>query len=235
MSYYGENDYRNYLAHYGVLGMKWGVRKDGYRSTGLRSAIARRQNAKVDKSFNDWNTGAKNREDAITIGKKRNLALMEYERNPNANTKAAYKSANRAYKKAIRKNTTYRKGTVKQEVQKDAARKYLSEAKKVKKKLDADPGNKTLKKQYSDLMSKHDVARASGRRAQDVAARRSQAKATIKRSRTVLIKSVVASAAIGVGAYYLSGKLDLGEGGQQKVAKAGWAALDIAKLFSQYV
>ena len=35
MNYYGYNDYRNYLAHHGVKGMKWGVRKQRATS-GLR-------------------------------------------------------------------------------------------------------------------------------------------------------------------------------------------------------
>lgn len=26
MEYYGNNDFRNYLAHHGIKGMKWGVR-----------------------------------------------------------------------------------------------------------------------------------------------------------------------------------------------------------------
>ena len=30
------------LMHYGIPGMKWGKRKSSYRSTGLRSAMARR-------------------------------------------------------------------------------------------------------------------------------------------------------------------------------------------------
>lgn len=31
-TFYPDNDYRNYLAHFGVKGMKWGVRKDRNRS-----------------------------------------------------------------------------------------------------------------------------------------------------------------------------------------------------------
>lgn len=45
MSYYGQNDYRNYLAHYGVLGMKWGVRKErptsGHRTYREKSIVGK--------------------------------------------------------------------------------------------------------------------------------------------------------------------------------------------------
>ena len=105
------------LYHYGIKGMKWGVRKDrqpGYKSTSIKAALAKR--------------------------------------------------------------SKYRKGIIRQEVGKDSARKYLSEAKAVKKQLSADPSNKTLQKKYNQLMSKHDIERANARRATEVAANRSKKK-----------------------------------------------------------
>ena len=162
---YNQTQPSDELIHYGIPGMKWGHRKT-YHSTGIRSAVARRSNKKVDKSFKKWNENSKKRENAIELGKKANLSRLSYENDKkNKDLKRQYKADNKAYKKAVRKNTTYRKGQIKNEVGSDLSRKYLSNAKKVRKQLYADPSNKQLKKQYNSLMSKHDIERAKARRA----------------------------------------------------------------------
>lgn len=190
------------LYHFGVKGMKWGRRKSNYRSTGVRSAMARRSNEKVDKSFKDWKENANKRDNAIDLGKKANVAKIAYERDRSDKTlKTAYKSANKEYKKALNDNTTYRKGVVRKEVGQDISRKYLSEAKKVKKQLDKDPSNKQLKKKYDQLMSKHDVERAKARKAVDVSAKRMRKKAAIKRGMTMTVKAAATTAAVSAGTY----------------------------------
>ena len=190
--------------HYGVLGMKWGVRRSGkeYRSTGIRSALAKRSNDKVDKSFKKWQDNSKKRDSAIELGKKANTSKIAYEKDKSNKTlKSEYKQDNKEYKKALKLNTTYRKGVVKQEVGRDAARKYLSEAKKVKRQMSNDPMNKNLQKQYDSLMSKHDVNRANARRAIDIASKRSNKKASIKRAMTMTVKAAAGTAAMAGGAY----------------------------------
>jgi hypothetical protein len=192
------------LQHYGVKGMRWGVRKK-YRSTSVRSAIARRSNEKVDKGFKDWNENVKRRDDAIALGKKATAARLAYEKNPrDKESKQAYRDANKAYKKALSANTTYRKGVVRKEVGQDLSRKYLSEAKKVQKQLARDPSNTQLQKAYNDLMSKHDIERAKARRATEVSQKRSQRKASMKRTMTMTIKAAATTAAISAGAYAIN-------------------------------
>lgn len=109
----------------------------------------------MDKSFQNWNENTKKKNNAIDLGKQANLSKRAYENNKSD------KTDDRAYKKALRGNTTYRKGQIKNEVGSDLSRKYLSEAKKVKKQLDADSSNKQLQKRYNELMSKHDVERVT--------------------------------------------------------------------------
>lgn len=176
------------LYHYGVKGMRWGVRR------------ARRENEKIDKSFKNWNTNAKNKANAIDLGKKANSARMDYERDSqNKDKKRAYKQANREYKQALRTNTTYRKGAIRGEVGKDMSRKYLSEAKAIKKQLNADPNNKVLQKQYKYLSDQHQYERAKARKAPEVGAKRSARKAALKRKMTMTVKSVATAAAVAVG------------------------------------
>lgn len=190
------------LYHYGVPGMKWGKKKNNFRSTSIRSAMARRQNEKVDKSFDEWKENAKKKETAIELGKKANAARLDYLNDKsNKDLKGAYQEANKAYKKALGKNTTYRKGAIRQEVGQDNARRYLSAAKKVKKQMDSDPSNKDLQKKYNDLMSKHAVERAKARKAADVGANRSRKIASIKRGITMTVSAVATTAAVTAGVY----------------------------------
>ena len=195
------------LYHWGVKGMKWGVRKDrnktNYRSTSVKAAISRRKNEKVDKGFKDWKENDQLKKSAIDLGKKANLSKIAYEKDKsNKQLKQEYKQAEREYKKALSKNTTYRKGAVKNEVGMDMSRKYMSEAKKIKKQMAADPGNKNLQKKYNELMSKHDIERANARRAPEVAANRSKKIVSIKRSMTMSVKAAAGSAAVAGGMYF---------------------------------
>lgn len=205
----GELYHADELYHHGIKGMKWGRRKKDYRSTSIRSAIARRSNEKVDKSFKKWQENTKKRDSAIGLGKEANLAKLAYERDKsNKELKSAYKTANKQYKKALSKNTAYRKGVVRQEVGRDIARKYLSEAKKIKKQMTSDPSNKALKKKYDDLMSKHDIERSKSRKAASVGQKRSQKIASVKRTMTITATAVAGSVAVAAGVYAVNSYLN---------------------------
>lgn len=190
----------NELYHYGVKGMKWGVRKDGYRSHGVRAVIARKSNKRVDKGFKKWKKNSDLRDDAIAKGKVANEKRVTYETNKTKENKTAYKTANAEYKKALNKNTSYRKGVIRQEVGRDSARKYMSAAKKAKK--------QGLEKEYARLMSKHDIERAKARRAASVGQRRSQRKAAFKRGLTISAKTAVSTAVITGGATYVNSRMN---------------------------
>ena len=52
-TFYPLNDFRSYLAHYGVKGMKWGVRKDRSKSEAYAMRIAKKAKRKEPKITHD--------------------------------------------------------------------------------------------------------------------------------------------------------------------------------------
>lgn len=128
-----------------------------------------------------------------------NVNKMAYEKNKSdKNLKSAYKSSKKEYKQALKSNTTYRKGQIKKQVGSDLSRKYLSEAKRLKKQSDFNT-NKDAKKAYDKLISNYNIERAKARRAPEVAANRSRRIASIKRGMTMTVKAAAVSGAVAAG------------------------------------
>ena len=249
-----EYNHTNELYHFGIKGQKWGVRRyqnaDGtltpagkrnakkFRPQGIRAKMAKRKNDKIDKSFNDWKDNERKRDAAISLGKQSTVAKRASAEDPrNKELRLTAKKAESEYKKAMKSNTTYRKGVVKKEVLSDRSRKSLSDAKKIKKQLDLDPSNKNLQKTYNKLMSDHAVQRSQARRAPEVSAARSQKIASMKRTVTMTVKATVIATAVSIGAKqinsYLQGRglgVSMSAPKLQKYVDAGKKIIEFKKF-----
>ena len=231
--------YNSELYHYGVPRRsgryKWGSGKNPYHhgtSMSPRAIIARHNNRKVDKSFKKWKEGSATRDAAISAGKIRNEKRMAFEQNRNRETKAEYKQAEKAYKKALGKNTMYRKGTVRQDVGRDLSRKMLQRSKQLDKQLQQNPNDRQLRKDYKRANKIYSIERDKARKAQSVGASRSNKKAAIKRGMKMSAKAAIAAGATAGAAYQLNKRTNInGQEFMNRVAR-GYEFYRKAKRFT---
>ena len=189
----------------------------------------------MDKSFEDWKENDRRKADAINKGLIANEKRMALEKDSkNRELKREYNQAEREYKKALRGNTLYRQGSVRETVGKDSSSKYLSEAKNIEKQLRSDPYNRDLQKKYNNYMSKHDIERAKARRAQDVGAKRSYRVASMKRALTMTVKAAATAAAVGAGVH-LANKYLLSNSGVKLSQDKLQSAINIGSEFLKYI
>lgn len=65
--YFGRNDYRDYLAHYGVKGMKWKKKRGGFSAAEIKAI---RRNRLRQQMARDMDADARNRARAEMLNKK---------------------------------------------------------------------------------------------------------------------------------------------------------------------
>lgn len=116
---YSNNDYRNYLAHHGVPGMKWGIRKSPIRSAigGIRRRRAERLERNKQKEINRYKTKYKLTDrQAITVynDRKKNKYSKRFANSVAKNYKHSYGqiivAKSRAYGKQFIKRAAFMAG-----------------------------------------------------------------------------------------------------------------------------
>lgn len=112
MIYYGGNDYRDYLAHYGVLGMHWGIRRyqpysvvpRGSGKTGKEVGFAK----KVGEKISEIKTGLHKR----SVAKKRLKNLAKARKAKEKKEKQARKEQRRNDKAVLERERILKTGSV---------------------------------------------------------------------------------------------------------------------------
>lgn len=157
---YSKNDYRyylehqllvsdDYLAHYGVLGMKWGVRHDEQRRSSLMSK-REKNNTKIVKYQNKLNTvGAQKREARAAKYQHKVDRLQRKASKAQKRLAQGKKVSNRQMKKLV-KYETYKAKVAKNSVKNDKYKMKISDLQAKNSKIDKKIG-KTYQRELNGI------------------------------------------------------------------------------------